>query len=166
MIEKIQNLKAKLKISNNYAGLSVLRDFRVLGLVALGVLVLIASWSGVRVIETNYELQKRIASTQKLNEIQQLKNDNIKLRNNYYNSDTYLELSARKLYGKAAPGERVIIVPESVAQKYAPDISVLDNTEKQTPQTPDNRPQYRKNIDAWMDLLFWGGQDSSESNSN
>jgi cell division protein FtsB len=160
MNDKLQKYKQVIHKIITHPNTQSVRDVRVLGLIGLGLLVLIASWSGVRVIETNYELQKRIASEQQKNEIQKLKNDNIKLQNDYYNSDTYLELTARRLYGKAAPGETLIIVPETVALANAPNI--LDTVEDQAQQElPDNRPQYRKNFDAWMDILFRQGRQSN-----
>ncbi len=160
MNDKLQKYKQVIHKIITHPNTQSVRDVRVLGLIGLGLLVLIASWSGVRVIETNYELQKRIASEQQKNEIQKLKNDNIKLQNDYYNSDTYLELTARRLYGKAAPGEALIIVPETVALANAPNI--LDTVEDQAQQElPDNRPQYRKNFDAWMDILFRQGRQSN-----
>jgi len=160
MDDKLQKYKLILhKIITN-PNIQSVRDVRVLGLIGLGLLVLIASWSGVHVIETNYELQKRIASEQQKNEIQKLKNDNIKLQNDYYNSDTYLELTARRLYGKAAPGETLIIVPETVAMKYAPDIPDTVNDLDQQEQ-PDKRSQYSKNFDAWMDILFRQGRQNN-----
>lgn len=158
MNDKLQKYKQVILKIITHPNVKTVRDVRVLGLIGLGLLVLIASWSGVRVIETNYELQKKIANEQKENEIQKLKNDNITLQNDYYNSDTYLELTARKLYGKAAPGETVIIVPKSVAQKYAPDIS---KEKEPTEEVLDTRPQYRKNFDAWMDILFRQGRQNN-----
>lgn len=160
MNDKLQKYKQVIHKIITHPNTQSVRDVRVLGLIGLGLLVLIASWSGVRVIETNYELQKRIASEQQKNEIQKLKNDNIKLQNDYYNSDTYLELTARRLYGKAAPGETLIIVPETVALANSPNIP--DTVEDQAQQElPDNRPQYRKNFDAWMDILFRQGRQSN-----
>ena len=54
MLEKIKKLP-------KYSIWAQLRDIRFLGFIVFGFLVLLASWSGVNVIETNYELQKQAA---------------------------------------------------------------------------------------------------------
>jgi cell division protein FtsB len=82
--------------------LSKLADIRVLGQIVFVVIVLLISWSGVKVIHTNYQLQQQIARVQQENEIRKLQNENQKLKNDYYNSPQYLELSARQNFGLAA----------------------------------------------------------------
>lgn len=128
------------------------RDVRFIGFVVFGVMVLLASWSGVNVIQTNFELQKQIAQLDQQNQVSQLQNDNLKLQNEYYNTDTYLELTARKQLGKGAPGETLILVPRDVALKYAKELP--DSITKSTGKSDQDMPTYRKNFDAWMDFLF------------
>lgn len=128
------------------------RDTRYLGFVLFGVLTLLATWSGVNVIDANYQLQKEIAQLDQQNQVDELENRNLKLRNEYYNTDTYLELQARKAFGKGAPGETLLLVPKDVAYKYAQELP------KQSQGSPveevDDRPGYKKNFDAWMDFLL------------
>ncbi len=77
----------------------------------------------------------------------------MKLKNKYFESSQYLELSARRQFGKAAPGEKLYTVPESVA---------LSKTIEPAPQSQiagvaedtNNKPKYKQNFDAWMDFLF------------
>lgn len=145
MLEKIKTIP-KLAIWHN------LRDVRVLGFVVFGIMVLLASWSGVTVIETNYELQKQIAQLDQQNQLQQLSNTNLKLQNEYLNSDTFLELTARKQLGKGAPGETLILVPKSVALAHAKELPA-EQQQAKTEQT-DNRPAYQRNFSAWMDFIF------------
>lgn len=145
MLEKIKNIP-KLSIWHN------LRDVRVLGFVVFGIMVLLACWSGVTVIETNYELQKQIAQIDQQNQLQQLSNTNLKLQNEYLNSDTFLELTARKQLGKGAPGEALILVPKSVALAHAKELPA-EQQQAITKQV-DNRPAYQRNFSAWMDFIF------------
>ncbi len=77
----------KIKILIKHPFWHQLRDVRFLGFVVLGILVLLASWSGVNVIETNYELQKQAAQLDQQNKVQQLSNTNLELQNPYYNTD-------------------------------------------------------------------------------
>jgi len=129
-----------------------LRDVRMLGFMVFGVLTLLASWSGVNVIETNFVLQKQIAQLDQQNQLNQLSNSNLKLRNEYYNTDTYLELTARKQFGMGAAGEKLLLVPKSVALAHAKELPKTETS----PKTNDLKdlPQYQKNFQAWMSFLF------------
>jgi cell division protein FtsB len=90
-------------------------DIKFIGQICFVIIVLLISWSGVKSIQSNYSLQKQITSLNQQNDLQKLQNDNLQLQNNYYNSNQYLELSARENFGLAAPGETEIIVPEQAA---------------------------------------------------
>src|SRR3978361_671678 len=81
-----------------------LNDPRFVGQLIFVVVVLLISWSGVKNIQTNYNLQKQITALNQQNSLQKLRNDNLGLQNQYYNSNQYLELSARQNFGLAAPG--------------------------------------------------------------
>lgn len=129
------------------------RDVRFVGFVVFGLLVLLASWSGVSVIETNYVLQKEISRIDQQNQVQQLVNMNLKLQNEYYNTDTYLELTARKQFGKGAPGETLLLVPKGVALAHAKPLPE-ETSEAPVKEAEDNRPNYQKNFDAWMEFFF------------
>lgn len=145
VLEKIKN------IHKNPAWRNV-RDVRFLGFMVFGVMVLLASWSGVTVIETNYELQKQIAQLDQQNQVQQLTNTNLKLQNEYYNTDTFLELTARKQFGKGAPGETLILVPKDVAQSHAKQLPE-DKPAASAPKS-NSQPAYQKNFQAWVKFLF------------
>lgn len=144
MLQKIKTIDYKY-----YAKL--LRDVRVLGLMLFGVVVLLVSWSGVKVIQSNYELQKKIARLEQENEVQQLENDNLKLRNQYLETDQFLELAARRQFGKGAPGERLIIVPKEVALSRTVDLS---EPEAETAQVEQGKSTYQKNFESWMNFFL------------
>ena len=130
------------------------RDTRVWGLVLFCVVVVLASWSGARVIETNFELQKKIAKLNQQNQVLDLQNQNKKLENQYYETDTYLELAARKQFGKGAPGEKLLLVPREVAYKYAPEVPSTPQLAFDQAAAANNAPQYLKNLRAWRDFVF------------
>lgn len=148
MLEKIKN-----QIKNPYW--HNFRDVRFLGFLVFGILVLLASWSGVRVIETNYGLQKEIAQLDQQNQLKQLANANLQLQNEYYNTDTYLELQARKAFGKGAAGETLLLVPKDVALRHAEELP-QDKTQK-PPSKNGQSPTYQKNFNAWMEFIFHRG---------
>ena len=131
-----------------------LNDTRVLGLLIFGVIALLVSWSGVKSIQTNYELQKQISTLKQQRDVQKLKNDNLKLRNEYYKTDQFLELAARRQFGKAAPGETLYNVPKAVA--LANTVELPEYNQKPVTQA-DNRPAYQKNLESWFNFLFHRG---------
>src|SRR5690606_14522893 len=101
-----------------------LGDVRNIGLIVFGIIAVLVTWSGIKVVQTNYDLQKRIATMQQQNDIKKLENSNLELKNRYYETDQYLELAARRQYNKALPGEKLLIVPKSVALAHTVDVTV------------------------------------------
>ena len=141
-----------IKKYQNHPYWQQLRDIRFLGFMVFGILVLLASWSGVNVIETNFTLQKQITQLDQQNQVQQLTNSNLKLQNEYYNTDTYLELTARQEFGKGAPGETLLLVPQSVALAHAKQLP--DDTSKTSKPNASTQPKYQQNLDAWLNFFF------------
>jgi cell division protein FtsB len=150
MLDKIKNL-------SKHPFTHQLRDVRVVGLLVFGVIVLLVSWNGVNTIQTNYDLQKQIAQFEKENELHKLENSNLNLRNQYYETDQYLELQARRLFGRAAPGETLVLVPKSVALAHTVDLPEPEEEPAST-QQPE-KPFYQRNLEAWRDFFFRPGQD-------
>ena len=126
-----------------------LKDIRFAGQVLFVVIVLLISWSGVKTIQANYDLQKQIATTKQENNIQQLENATLQLENRYYQSSQYLDLQARQDYGLAAPGEQEILVPKSVAMYYAPKIILPASGPAKSYQ-----PIYQKDIQDWVNYFL------------
>jgi cell division protein FtsB len=128
-----------------------LTDPRVLGFLAFGVVTLLVTWSGIKAVQKNYELEKRITISRQNSEIQKLENENLKLRNHYYESAQYLELSARRQFGKAAPGETLYTVPEEVALSK----TVEPAAKLQTPaEEKASQPRFQQNFNDWAEFLF------------
>ncbi len=148
MIEKLKTTGLKMvQPARDFA--SRFRDVRFTGLILFAVVVLLISWSGVKVIETNYNLQKQISALQQKVAIAGLQNDNQQLQNEYYNTSQYLELSARENLGLGAPGERELIVPTSVAMAHTvnPPAAAAQST------TTTSKPFYQRNLQAWKDFF-------------
>ncbi len=141
----------KIKTFIRHPYIQQLRDIRFVGFCVFGILVLLVSWSGVGVIETNYQLQKRISALQQQNEVYELQNKNLGLSNEYFKTDQYLELEARRQFGKAAPGEQVVLVPKEVALAHTVDLS---NKSKSSTKPAVAKPFYQRNFEAWMDFFF------------
>jgi len=139
--------KTKVYIKQNIRRLS---DVRVLGQMVFGLIVVMISWSGVKAIQTNYELQKQISEISQQNSVQNLQNENLRLQNEYLKTDEYLELAARQHFGKGMPGEKVLIVPKAVALAHT---TIIQSATKQ-PAKPGDKPQYQKNLESWGRFFF------------
>jgi cell division protein FtsB len=127
-----------------------LSDIRALGRTVFVIIVLLTSWSGIKAIQTNYELQKDIVKLEQQVEIVELENQNLELSNKYLETDQFLELSVRRQFGKAAPGEKIYVVPKNVALKYSPELQTI--SEKDGKGTA--KPRYQQNLEAWLNFFF------------
>lgn len=134
-----------------------LRDVRVLVFLVFGVLVVMATWSGIRVIETNYRLERQIARLQQEITVAELENSNVQLRNEYLNTDEYLELQARKQYSKGLPGETLVLIPKEVALEYVSSDDSVESDRVATVQAIQPKPWYQQNLEAWRDFLLGRG---------
>lgn len=126
-----------------------LSDLRTLGQVFFVIIVLLISWSGVKAIQTNYELQKKIVRLQQEVEIQKLENENLKLSNQYLETDQFLELAARRQFGKGAAGEKLLVVPKATAMKFVTKANSTKQKNKRITQ-----PAYQRNLEAWINFFF------------
>ncbi len=148
MLEKIKKLPS-------HEFFEQFTDMRFNGFVVFGILVLLVSWSGVSVIEANYDLQKQVSKLEQQNQVSRLENNNLKLQNEYYNSNQYLELTARRQFGKGQPGETLLLVPASVAKNYTVDIP---EASKQAAATPTLiKPFWQRNLEAWVSFFTHRG---------
>lgn len=135
-----------------------LSDIRSLGMIAFGVIALLVTWSSIKVVQSNYDLQKQISAMQQQNNVQTLSNNNLKLKNQYLNTNEYLELTARKHFNKAAPGETLLIVPKEVALAHTVEVpkpKSANDTIVETAKASGSSAQ--KNFNAWLNFLFHRG---------
>lgn len=146
MFEKIKTYQTKI-----IQEARIFQDVRALGIMMFLVIALLISWSGVKVIETNYSLQKEIARMQQETGVRRLENQNLALENKYFETDEYLELEARRNFGLAAPGETVLVVPKNVALK---NISSEAQLSLKNGSHEKNKPKWQQNIDAWVNFLL------------
>ena len=127
-------------------------DIRNIGLCIFALIVIAIAWSTARTIQSNYDLQKQVSVLKQQNAVLELQNQNADLENKYYETNQYLDLAARQNLGLAAPGEQVLIVPNSVAMKYV-DSSIVRN-QAPAPAVVDKPSKYVKNVEDWRDFLL------------
>jgi len=104
-------------------------------------------WNSAKAVLRNYELQKELDTLRNEVGILQLKNKNLELNNQYYKTDAYLELAARKSLGLRAPGEKVIYVKE-----YVPPRGGAASEGGQPAR--GGQGQERGNFQSWMDFFL------------
>ena len=109
-------------------------------LVAL-VVVMASVWNTLSTLQKNYLLQQRVDQLSQEIEITRLEAENLKLQQNYYRSDEYLELTAKAKLGKALPGETVVILPP------------LPKTPVDEADTPTATPN-QSNFAKWIQFFF------------
>lgn len=132
------------------------RDVRFTGLMLFLLVVLLISWSGVKTIEANYQLQKQISTLKQEIAVQQLENNNLKLQNAYLESDQYLELTARQNLALGAAGETEVIIPKNVALAHTVTIPKQPTPQEVVKQT---QPAYQRNLQAWLNFFLGRGTD-------
>jgi cell division protein FtsB len=132
-------------------------DVRFLGQIVFVVIVLLISWSGIKSIQTNYNLQKQITTIKQQNELQKLQNENLGLQNQYYNSKQYLELSARQNFGLADPGEKEIIVPASVAMGYTINVPMVSSQSVAVAR----QSAQQHNVESWINFFLHRTQNTN-----
>lgn len=126
-------------------------EVRVIGLVVFAIIIILVSWSGLRVLQANYELEKKMSQLKQRNAIQQLENENLKLKNEYFKSDQYLELTARRQFNKAAAGEKLYLIPQNTALAKTVELPKEQVTAKKEAKP---KAKYVQNFDDWMKFLF------------
>jgi cell division protein FtsL len=146
-------MKPDIKSFLNNKRLKQLADPRNLVLYVFALMVMAITWSGVRTVQNNYNLQKQIAVLNQQNTLLQLENGNAKLQNKYLQTDQYLDLAARQNLGLAAPGEKVLVVPKSVAMKFV-DQSLIINRIAENAKNSPPKSKYANNLQDWRDFLL------------
>lgn len=146
MLEKLKDYQNLA----NHPRLKQFKDVRAIGLLVFLAVALMVSWSGAKVIQRNYELQKQISELRQQNAISQLETNNLRLQNQYFNTEQYLDLKARQDFGKGLPGETLILVPKDVALSYV----TKPAAKRLAPSTESQRPAYQRNFQAWTDFFL------------
>ena len=123
-------------------------DARTLGLLAMLFVAISVTYSSAKIIHKNYQLEQQITALQQENALQDQINQNQKLTNEYYKTDAYLDLAARKFFNKAAPGEILILVPEEVAMSFTTPMpnAADDSANAKT-------PTFITNWRTWLNFL-------------
>lgn len=124
----------------------VVKHYYTLDNIVLVVAILMASgfiWSTMGALQNNYVLQRQVDILQAQVDSSRLESDNLALENTYFASDEYLELQNRQQFGKAAPGEHMLILPANTVSDM-----VTAQTNQPKPATSNS------NFQAWLNFFF------------
>ena len=121
-------------------------SFNNLLLLSIPLLFTVLLIASVGSIAKNWELQQQMNAKQTEMELLKLDVNKTKLENQYFASDEYQELEARRLLGKKLPGETMIDLPNNseIAKNKHPKLTL------------DERIEARKlsNFEQWLEFLF------------
>jgi hypothetical protein len=125
------------------------RDFlTVENVVLLFAIILCLVWTfqTITAMSRNWELSERLTEERKKLELISLEVESVELANEYYKSNEYQELVARKNLDKKLPGENMVVMPENS--------EVAKNRHQDEPKTlAVDEPEYT-NFEKWMMFLF------------
>ena len=99
--------------------------------------------ASIAAMARNWELAQTISARKKELALLQLEVETLELENDYYSSEEYQELAARRQQGKKLAGENVVYLPENstAAKTKHSDTTTAAST------TPSN-------ISQWISFLF------------
>lgn len=124
----------------------LVKEYYTLDNIVLLAAILMASgfiWSTMGALQNNYVLQSQVDVLSSEVEASKLEADNLELENTYFASNEYLELQARQQFGKAAPGEHMLILP---ANTVSDTVSIQSNKSNITLSS--------SNFQAWLSFFF------------
>ena len=136
----------KIKTQLRRLGYFTKKDFLTIHNVAtVGAVILglVFTYNAVTATTRNWQLEQKLKERTLESAKLQIEVDTLTLEKQYFNTDEYQEIMARKKQNKMLPGETMVILP--------------DNTEKARTKYTDKdneTEQKRSNFEEWLDFLF------------
>ncbi len=78
---------------------------------------------------------------------------NLALQNQYYNTNQYLDISARQNLGLGLPGETELLVPKAVALAHTVQQPGVAAATSEVPK----KPLWQRNFQAWINFFLHRG---------
>ncbi len=133
---KLRQVRYKLK-----------HDFLTIENVVLAVaIVLCLTWTyqSIVAMSRNWELSERLTTERKALELLKIEVETAELENEYYKTEEYQELVARKYLDKKMPGEQMVVMPDNS--------EVAKNKYRQDRIEPKEKSY--SNFEKWIMYLF------------
>ena len=108
-------------------------------------LCLMWTYQSITAMSRNWSLTERLTAEKKSLELLNVEVETAELENEYYKSDEYQELLARRVLDKQLPGEKLVVMPSNSED--------AKNKHKITTINEKKDKDY-SNIEKWMMYLF------------
>ena len=120
--------------------------FTVENIVLLLAIVLCLMWTyqSIMAMSRNWQLSEKLTSERRELELLSLETEAAELENEYYKTNEYQELNARRFMDKQMPGEKMVVLPENSAEARNAHIENMKPQEERE----------MTNIEKWFKFLF------------
>lgn len=138
----------KIKNAIRRANYKLRHDFfSVENVVLFLAIVLCFTWTyqSIKAMSRNWELSEKITASRKDLELAKIEVELAEIENEYYKSEEYQEIAARKNLDKQYPGEHMVVMPENSVE--------AKNDEDQNKVTVEPEKEY-SNFEKWMKFLL------------
>ena len=145
-MKSVSKIKTKLRQLNYKTRHDLLTVENVVLFLAI-VLCLVWTYQSVAAMSRNWELSERLTSERKTLELLRNEVEVTKMANEYYKTDEYQELVARKNLDKKLNGENMVVMPENSeeAKNKHKEVSVATKLMEEKEYS---------NFEKWMMYLF------------
>lgn len=113
-------------------------------LVVAVLMCLVWTYQSITAMSRNWELSERLIAAKKELELVSVEVEAAELENDYYRTDEYQELLARKFLDKQMAGEKMVILPENSEE-------AKNKYKKSETVAPEKT---YSNFEKWMNFLF------------
>lgn len=107
-------------------------------------LCLVWTYQSIAAMSRNWELSERLAVEKKNLELLEVEVETAELENEYYKTEEYQEIAARKYLDKKLSGEEMVVMPENSAVAK----------EKHKVVKEEVKEKEYSNFEKWMKFLF------------
>ena len=139
----MDKLKNKLRRFNYWTKHELLTVSNIVLVLAI-LLCLIWTYQSIVAMSRNWELSERLTAEKKELELLSVEVEAAELENEYYKSDEYQELMARRYLDKKSEGENMVVMPENSEEAKNKYQEVVSETQEK---------RY-SNFQKWMMYLF------------
>ena len=145
-MKSVSKIKTKLRRLNYKTRHDLLTVENVVLFLAI-ILCLVWTYQSVAAMSRNWELSERLTSERKTLELLRNEVEVTKMANEYYKTDEYQELVARKNLDKKLNGENMVVMPENSeeAKNKHKEVSVATKLMEEKEYS---------NFEKWMMYLF------------
>ena len=109
------------------------------------ILCLVWTYQSIKAMSRNWDLSEKLMAENKELELLTVETEAAELENEYYRSNEYQELMARKYLDKQLPGEKMVVLPDNSEE--------AQKKHKEIEQITEEKEDY-SNFEKWMRFLF------------